>query len=219
MVSFVPKKIITKESIGEKLRAARQLKNIDIDTAAHRLNIRREYLLSLEMDDLESLPAGLYGKNFLKRYSQFLDINDSEINEYLAEISLEANSENPFSQKIIDRKKFIIFPKILRSLLISAAVLACFLYLILYFNNIVSAPKLEVRQPDKNLLIKESSILVIGSSEQEAEIKINGELALSNADGEFSKLVNLKKGLNTLEISAKKKYSRENIIIRQILVE
>ena len=60
---------------------------------------------------------------------------------------------------------------------------------------------------------------MIGQSETEAEVKINGELILMDEDGNFSKLINLKKGVNPLEISAKKKYSRENLIIRQVLVE
>ena len=219
MVSFIPKKIKT-DSLGEELRTARRNKNIHINEAARRLNIRKDYLLALEADDFEALPSGLCGKNFLKRYATFLGLSPIEINRLLAGAERTKTSDpNPFSQKIIDQKKFIIFPKIARNLLLSLAILACFLYLIFYFNNIFSPPELAVSQPDRNILVKESSILVIGQSETEAEVKINGELILMDEDGNFSKLINLKKGVNPLEISAKKKYSRENLIIRQVLVE
>ncbi len=219
MISFIPKKIKT-NGLGEELRAARRNKNIHINEASRRLNIRKEYLLALEADDFDALPAGLYGKNFLKRYAIFLGLSQSEIDRLLLGIEKNTNSaNNPFSQKIIDKKKFIIFPRIARNVLLSLAVLACFFYLIFYFNNIFSPPELEVFQPGRNILVQESSILVIGRSEIEAEVKINGELVLTDENGTFNKLINLKKGVNPLEISAKKKYSRENLIIRQVLVE
>lgn len=219
MVSFIPKKIKS-NGLGEELRMARRNKNIHINEASRRLNIRKEYLLALEADDFEALPSGLYGKNFLKRYALFLGLSQIEINRLLPDVEKTTNSTvNPFSQKIINKKKFIIFPRIARNILFSLAVLACFFYLVFYFNNIFSPPSLEVSQPDRNILVQESSILVIGQSEAEAEVKINGELVLMDENGTFSKLINLKKGVNPLEISAKKKYSRENSIIRQVLVE
>lgn len=219
MVSFIPKKINTGR-LGEELRAIRRNKNININEAARRLNIRKEYLLALEADDFEALPAGLYGKNFLKRYAVFLGLNQEDILKLISGAGHSiANTPDPFSQKILNKKKFIIFPRIARNTILLLAVLACFLYLIFYFNNIFSPPYLEVSQPDRNILVKESSILVIGQSESEAEIKINGELVLIDENNTFSKLINLKKGVNSLEISAKKKYSREKSIIRQILVE
>ncbi len=219
MVSFIPKKIKT-DGLGEELRMARKNKNININEASRRLNIRKEYLLALEADDFDALPSGLYGKNFLKRYAIFLGLSQSEINRLLVGAEkTTTNSVNPFSQKIIDKKKFIIFPRIARNITLSLAVVACFLYLIFYFNNLFSLPNLEVSQPDRNILVQESSILVIGQSEAEAEVKINGELVLMDENGQFSKLISLKKGVNPLEISSKKKYSRENLIIRQVLVE
>jgi hypothetical protein len=60
---------------------------------------------------------------------------------------------------------------------------------------------------------------VVGETEAEAELKINGEMILSNNNGNFSQTINLKSGLNNIIISTKKKYSQENIIIKQVLVE
>lgn len=219
MVSFIPKRIAPENSLGEELRRIRNFKNFKIDEVAKKLNIRSEYLLAIEDDNLNSLPAGLYGKNFLKRYVNFLGADQKLLTKLLAETAAEQTNANPFSQKILKKSKFLIFPKIIRNLAISLAILICFLYLLFYFKKIVLPPNLSITQPDRNLMIKESSILIIGKTEKEAEVKINGELVLNNNNGEFSQLVNLKKGVNSLEISAKKKYSQNNIIIRQILVE
>lgn len=219
MVSFTPKRIISEDSLGEELRRIRNFKNLKIDEVAKKLNIRSEYLLAIEAEDFYSLPAGLYGKNFLKRYADFLGADKKLTAKFIEETGMRAANEDPFSQKILKRSKFLIFPKIIRNLAIGLAVLICFLYLLFYFKKIVLPPELSVTQPDRNLMTKETVILITGSTDKEAEVKINGELVLNNNNGEFSQLINLKKGVNNLEISAKKKYSQDNIIIRQILVE
>jgi cytoskeletal protein RodZ len=219
MVHFTPKKLISEDSIGEELRRLRTFKNLGVDEVAQKLGIRREYLLAMEEENFNLLPAGLYGKNFLKKYATFLGADKNLVTKFLQEATDDRTENNPFSQKILKKNKFLIFPKIIRNLLLGLAVLICFLYLIFYFKKIVLPPNLVVNQPEKNLMIKESSILISGKTDKEAEVKINGELILNNNDGIFFQTVNLKKGVNTLTISAKKKYSQENIILRQILVE
>lgn len=210
---------MAEDSLGEELRRRRTFKKLGIDEVSQKLSIRREYLLAMEEENFNSLPAGLYGKNFLKKYAAFLGVESELVNKFLQEAIDDRTETNPFSQKILKRNKFLIFPKIIRNLAIGLGVLICFLYLIFYFKKIVLPPELIVSQPEKNLMIKESSILVSGTTEKEAEIKINGELILNNNNGVFSQTVNLKKGVNTLTISAKKKYSQENVVTRQILVE
>jgi cytoskeletal protein RodZ len=216
---FTPKRLVGIESFGEKLRQARRFKNLKLEDVAKKINISAKYLNALEEENYENLPSGLYRKNFLKEYARYLGLNNSELTKKLVENS-EANSlNNPFSQKIVKKSRFLVFPKIIRNSLIALGVFICFLYLFLYFQKTISAPKLIVTRPEKNILIKETSIDIKGETEKEAEVKINGELVLNNNNGLFFQTVNLKKGLNTIIIEAQKKYSRANSITRQILVE
>ena len=216
---FTPKRLVGIESFGEKLRQARRFKNLKLEDVAKKINISAKYLNALEEENYENLPSGLYRKNFLKEYASYLDLNNSELIKQLAE-NVETNSlNNPFSQKIVKKSRFLVFPKIIRNSLIALGVFICFLYLFLYFQKTISAPKLIVTQPEKNILIKETSIDIKGETEKEAEVKINGELVLNNNNGLFFQTVNLKKGLNTIIIEAQKKYSRANSVTRQILVE
>lgn len=219
MASFIPKKITQQESLGEELRQARTELKLGIDEVARKIQIRKEYLLALEAEDYNLLPSGLYGKNYLKKYASFLKFSSQSINNFVKQLEFEYSNENPFSKKIIDRKHMLIFPRIFRNILISLAVLACFLYLIFYFKNIIVPPYLEITNPTQNLMIRETNISIDGRTEPGAEVFINEEVLLINDDGSFSKVINLKKGMNTVEINAKKKYSREKVEIRQILVE
>lgn len=219
MIEFVPKKINQVEGWGEKLYQARSQKKLTIAEISKKLSIRPEYLIALEEERFEKLPAGLYGKNFIKEYSSFLGLNTNEILKDWETQIYNNSPEDPFSRKILAKHQFIIFPKLVRNLLIIGAIVICFLYLIFYFKKIVLAPSLIISQPASNQSIKESSLVIAGETELEAEVRINGELVLNNNNGKFSQKINLKKGLNNIIIKSQKKYSREQIIRRQIIVE
>lgn len=219
MAVFTPKKIAGEESLGEKLRQARLLKGLKIEEVAKKINIRADYLIALEEENQEWLPAGLYGKKFLNEYAAFLGLSPKELLKNFVDLNDINQSQNPFSQKIVKKSKFIIFPKIVRNSLMTAAVIICFLYLTFYFRQVILPPDLKIIQPEKNLVTKEISITVTGQTEKEAEVRINGEIVLNNHDGLFSQNVNLKRGLNEIIIKAKKKYSRESVVTKQILVE
>ena len=68
-------------------------------------------------------------------------------------------------------------------------------------------------------MTSEAGIEVKGMTEPGSELSINDEIILTDNEGNFNQFINLKKGLNTLEITSKKKYSRPNTIIKQVLVE
>lgn len=216
MAEFIPKKLPTAESLGEKLRQTRSAKDLKVADIAKKINIRAEYLLALEEERWDDLPAGLYGKSFLKEYASFLGLKLHE-NFSPEKQALAAVPDNPFSQKIVKKNKFIIFPRLIKNILISLAVLVCFLYLIFYLKKIVWAPSLEITNPATNLPWPADVITVTGRTEKEAEVKINGEAVLNNNNGLFSQTINLKKGLNNIIITAKKKYSQEKTVTRQIL--
>jgi len=219
MTAFIPKKINRDESWGEKLQQARLLKNLKIEEIAKQINIRPEYLSALEEERFDKLPAGLYGKNFIREYASFLDLNVKEILKGWDKQISNSSPDDPFSRKILAKNKFIIFPKLIRNFFIIGAIIVCFLYLSFYFKQIILPPELIITQPAANLSLNATNIEISGQTEKEAEITINGELVLNNHDGYFSQTVNLKKGLNNIIIKAKKKYSREETVTRQILVE
>ncbi len=219
MPAFTPKKLALEDTVGERLRRARRALDLNIEPIAKKLKIRAEYLMAMEDERFDKLPAGLYGKNFLREYSAFLGLKPKELFKDLDEKIFGEENSNPFSQKVLKSHKLLVWPKIIKNIMVSGAILICFLYLIFYFKNIVTAPDLQITQPDKNILTSASALTVSGQTEPEAEVRINGEIVLNNDKGIFSQTINLKKGMNSITVSAKKKYSRERSITRQILVE
>ncbi len=219
MTAFIPKKIRQEEGLGEKLQQARRQRNLRIEDISKQIGIKAEYLIALEEERFDKLPAGLYGKNFVKEYASFLDLNIKEILKDWDEQTSTGSPDDPFSRKILAKNNFVVFPKIIRNLFVIGAIAVCLLYLGFYFKQIILPPELTIIQPADNLSLSATSIEISGQTEKEAEVTINGELVLNNQEGFFFQTVNLKKGLNSITIKAKKKYSHEETVIRQILVE
>jgi hypothetical protein len=78
---------------------------------------------------------------------------------------------------------------------------------------------LKIVEPANSVIINDFVIDVIGETEVGAEVKINGKMIFLNKDGYFRETISLQKGLNLIKITAKKKYSEEKIIYRQIMVD
>lgn len=70
-------------SIGERLKKEREKKGYSLDEVHSRLRIHPQILLSIEENRFGELPAPIYTKGFIRRYSEFLELNPQEaIAEY-----------------------------------------------------------------------------------------------------------------------------------------
>lgn len=223
MITFKTNKISADtDNIGEQLRQARLAQNLPLEEVAQKLNINLKYLKALENSQLDKLPAGIYGKNFLREYAQFLKVNVNKLVDIFNNETGEKQNrkqKNLFSKKIPRAHYFLTVPKIIKNIIIAAVVLICTAYLGYSLIKIISPPKLIIVSPAEDLVTEINDINIQGFTDQEAEVTINGESVLINASGYFTKKVNLKNGLNTIFITAQKKYSRKNNIVRNILVK
>lgn len=66
-------------TIGERLRKEREKKGYSLEEVHGRLRIHPSILGALEENNFEALPASIYTKGFLKRYSEFLELNSHEL--------------------------------------------------------------------------------------------------------------------------------------------
>jgi len=67
------------ESIGEKLRQARESKKITIKEVVQDTNINPVYLTALEEEDFDKFPSETYLTGFLRNYAEYLKLDSDEI--------------------------------------------------------------------------------------------------------------------------------------------
>lgn len=223
MVSFKTKKIAAPDTLGEILKNRRQEMGLRLDKISREIKISLRYLEALEEGRYEKLPGEVYVKNFLKTYGIFLNLNLAVLLEiYKKEKNINSKTKR-YSSKENQSKlsffHFMITPRIIRFAGLILLVLVCLGYLGWEIRKIITPPFLFVSSPLGNLATKEGIIEVRGQTDKEAAVAINGEEILVNEQGYFKKRVDLKKGLNVIKVSAAKKYSRKNIILRNILAE
>lgn len=209
------------EVIADMLRKERKIKKISLKIVSSKLGINYRYLKAIEKGDFNALPEGLYRKNYLREYAQFLNLDADKILEFYKKENSDSppdKQKNLFLKKIPKVHYFLTVPKLIKNFIIVLVVLVCVGYLGYYLNNIITPPEVIILNPASDLTIDKNRISIAGKTEPETEITINGEVVLIDSEGHFTKVINLKTGLNIVSIIGQKKYSRKNKITRQILV-
>lgn len=247
MVEFKPNTIFSDaELMAEEIIEARLKRQLNLRDVSKKIKIRHKYLKAIETCEFYKLPPGVYGRSYLKEYAQFLGLDyenylnifekelldkgnirvhhfdkasNTDIRESLLKNDKIVRNSGLFSAQRIRGINFIIFPKIIKALVVMFVVFACFTYLGFYLKNVLSPPNLNLAEPHDNMVTVNNFVNVIGTADPETEIIVNGETVLSDENGSFTIRINLKKGINSISVIAKKKYGRETSITRQILVK
>jgi len=74
------------ESIGEKLRLARETRGIALRDISEQTRISMRYLEAIETDDYRRLPGGIFNRSFIRAYAKFVGYDEQEaIDEYASE--------------------------------------------------------------------------------------------------------------------------------------
>ena len=203
--------------LAQALKQARQKQGLSRQEAAEKLGVAPKYLDLIEAGRFSDLPAGVYQNLYLKKYIKFLGLPVDVLDKIgLGRKNLPAD---PFVVKKSEEKKVFLIPRFLKNVAIISLVFVCLFYLHSQFSRAVSAPKLTIENPPQNLVTKERSLKVSGLVEPETKVTVNGQLVLSDSQGRFEQIVNLRSGVNTIVVVAKKKHGAEKKIVRQVLVK
>lgn len=219
MPAFTSKPVLPEyKSLGDELRLARERRGEKPEFVAESLKIKPEYIRAMETENWQELPVGLYGRIFLKKYISYLGLDYRLILRNHSQKHWYRNfDERVFFNKVVKRDELRVWPLRWRNMAIALIILICFLYLVFYLKNIFSPPMLIISAPT-DMVVKDWAINVAGKADPETEVTINNEATLIDKNGFFSRRLNLGPGVNTIIIKAKKKYSRERIITKQVLV-
>ena len=68
-------------AIGQRLRAARELRRLTLDSVEEATHIRRTYLLAIEEGRAEDVPGEVFLKGFIRTYANHLGLDGAEIVE------------------------------------------------------------------------------------------------------------------------------------------
>lgn len=214
-------------TIGEKLKQERLATGFKLETIAKEINISKDYLMLIEEGDFEELPGEVYIINFLRIYATFLKLDYKKI---LDEYEIEKNihqlmkkEKNKIFKKNSENTKTqwysIITASLIKKTIVILVVLSSLLFLWSKVNNIIAPPFLKIINPKNSFTTSDNQLEILGQTEVGARILINGQDVMVNTDGIFLEKINLQSGLNTIKISAIKKYSKTIDVFREVIVK
>ncbi|MFC1640914.1 helix-turn-helix domain-containing protein, partial [Patescibacteria group bacterium] len=200
---FETRKIVRTQSLGEILREARLERGFRIDEMAEKTMIQDRCIENLEKSRYDDLPAKVYVEGYLRRIATMLQLDpDRVVKLYRKEIGIQENlssTHTPEKKRRDTRKKtkLIISPAIIRNIAIVAAILAGIGYLWYQVSSLSEPPELHLIQPTGDQEIASDELTVLGTVDETAELRINGQSVFVNETGEFKETLSLQEGANT----------------------
>ncbi|KKR48304.1 MAG: hypothetical protein UT86_C0008G0017 [Candidatus Magasanikbacteria bacterium GW2011_GWC2_40_17] len=214
MVTFSSKKIASKPLAVQILIEEREKRSLSIVSASKQLSICPSFVANLEKGLYNKLPGEIYIKNFIKRYAELLGLNPQKIlNDYQEERKDCQKKENNF----IPVCRLKSWPLLWRKLLALSAVMILVIYLGIEINGIFIAPALDLETPTEGEVSLQEALSVKGKTLPELTVQINGVETVSDSLGNFSEDIILNPGSNQIIITAAKKHSRSQTVIRNVI--
>ena len=135
------------ETLGEKLRQAREERGISISEVAEQTRISSLYLESIEKDDYKVLPGGIFNKGFIKSYAKYVGYDEHQaLQEYQKAVADTEASQDPelrlYKPEVLTDDRFgaSMAPTIIFAVIILGLVTAGILFLVNYIQNRESSP-------------------------------------------------------------------------------
>lgn len=202
------------QKFGELLRAARIKRRISINRAAADLVIKKEHLTALEEENWQELPEQPYVKAYIKSYAAYLKLDP----DFVLAVHRREFDERKFPQKPVpeNKKRFFITPTKLLNLVFALAIVTFVAYILVQYSSALSAPKLDIVSPQNDEVTSVPAIKIIGKTEKDATVSINGEFAPVDEDGNFSYEYTLSDGKNIFEIISSFRLSPKSKVTRTV---
>lgn len=203
-------------ALPERLAAARERKGVDLSRAERDTKIRARYLSALERGDYRELPGAVYTKGFLRNYAIYLGLDPEDVLRQWRRERGDQGGPEPLvvpPRPIEAPPRPLTFsPSVVVAALMTLGVAAFGVYLAVQLLRYARPPELTVTSPATAVLQVAEGVTTYqleGNSSAGATIEITtaGQTqpyrTTALADGSWSIQVDLRRGKNEFQITAK----------------
>lgn len=207
------------QTVGFMLKEARLGKGYTLKQVEVSTKIREKFLEAIECDDYSLLPSVSYAKGFVKNYSEFLGLDSNRVLAFFRRQSKDAPKSSllPPQPLRTNLTFFQLTPTRFILLLVGGIVGVFFLYFLLQYRAIQFPPPVSIESPKENMTVSDSRIDILGTTDADATIVINGVSVLVRGDGKFFDQVSLQPGSNTITIIATSRFGKTSTLTRTLI--
>ena len=230
---FKVRRVKSEQSIGDKLKRSRIRKKISVAEVEEATKIRAKFILALESDSWEQIPSEVYGRGYLERYLQFLQLpGDTVIKQYDRERALYARNCQDAQVELAPKAqlqipRFLLTPRFFVLSFVIVGLIGFGGLLTSQIQRFSAAPFLELASPvqAKNeapaseLVVSVNTLTVSGRTAVGANVDVNGQVAEVNDDGTFTGTVALQPGVNAVVVKAVNPKGKETVQTLSVMVK
>lgn len=193
------------KTVGQMLRAAREEKKLTLQDIEKGTKIRLKFLLAIESDEFGIMPSQSYVKGFVKNYSEYVGLNSKTVLAFYRRQTVDAPKSHLLPKGMaapLNRSAFQLTPGKFIFMMVSVLVTLFLTYLFFQYQTLQKPPLLVVDSPINQDVFAETRVDVLGKTDSDATVTINGVSVLVRADGKFFDQIAVEPGINTITVVA-----------------
>jgi len=198
-------------TVGSLLKGARIAKGYSFEQVEAATKIRTKFLEAIEADDYRQLPSVAYAKGFVRNYSEFLGLNSEKILAFFRRQTQEFPRSAILPKGItesLNRSRWQLTPGKFLTILALALLGIFLLYFGLQYRRFRLPPGLSLEKPVNQEVVSQKRVEVIGKTDPDATVTINGITTIVKSDGSFFDQVTLETGINKITITAISRFGK-----------
>jgi len=206
-------------TVGSILREARHQKGYTIETVERDTKIRAKFLTAIEADDFRRLPTPTYAKGFVKNYSEYLGLDSKTVLAFFRRQTLETPRSSLLPKGVaepLNRPFLRLTPGRYLAFVLIALGTIFFAYLGSQYRTLTQPPDLAIESPVNTQLATEGRINVLGKTDPDATVTINGTSVLVRSDGRFFDTVMLERGVNFISVVSTSRFGKSKTEVIEV---
>jgi len=209
------------KTVAEILSEKRKESGLTYEQIEKETKIRRVYLEAIEKNDYSFLPEVTTVKGFIRNFALAVGL----VPENVLAIFRRDFAENKKGEIVPrafsnngEETGFRWTPKATFVSVVAAIILIFSFFFLKQYWRFSSPPSLEVFSPKEGQVFKEE-VEVVGATEKDASVKIDGALINVAEDGSFKEEIVLPRGENILTVEAVNRQGKKRVVNIKVKVE
>ncbi|MFC1626568.1 helix-turn-helix domain-containing protein [Patescibacteria group bacterium] len=210
------------KTVGEIFRKARNQQKLSIEDVEKAIKIRKRFIHAIESDDYSIIPSLPYAKGFVLNYAQFLGVDKKIILAFFRRQTQDTPRSKLLPKGVADplNASFLrLTPGKFLGMLLIGFVCIFLIYFGLQYQSLQNAPILVIEQPIQGYTTNKDRIDILGKTDEDATVMINGVNVLVRGDGKFFEQIQLVDGINTIEIVATSRYGKTTFVSHEVMLQ
>lgn len=207
------------KTVGFILHEARIAKKISLEQAEVATKIRAKFLEGIEKDEYSTLPSISYAKGFVKNYAEYLGLDAATVLAFFRRQTTDVPRASLLPQKepvALNRSLLQLTPGRFLAIVLGSLVLIFLGYLGLQYGKISVPASLSITSPANQFVTHERRIDVLGNTDPDSTVTVNGVSVLVRGDGKFFDQVSLDPGVNKITVVATSRFGKTTTIVREV---